>query len=1050
LTANGFTRTYYTFKNWNTKADGSGISYSNSQSVSNLTASQGATITLYAQWTRSGSLVTFLDWNGTALKTQVVSVGASATPPSNPARTGYTFTGWDKSPSNIQDHTTITAQYSINSHTLTLNGNGGTVDGSLSKAENITYQDSFDQQLKDGRDVAVQTGYTFDRWYSEESGGSAYTYSGNVMPAAAVTVYAHWIPNTYEVRFDPDHSRWNGGIFQEEHVFDTKLGTLPAPEIYGWEFLGWRTGQNGAGEAVTEQSGVEPQNVTYYGSWEPGTYQIRYLSEAEHPSGRSVQTFTADQVYDSALGTLPQPEEPGYTFTGWYDGNEKVTPETVFSPVSNAEGHTYHARWEANTYHIRLLGNHYGLDQVISEFDRIYYTRTGGLPEPEVPGYTFLGWFDETRNEITAESWVEFQNVDYQAHWQVNQYTVSFDKNLYAVEENPKDKTVTYDEVLGELPVLSADGYTFMGWYTDLERGERVKEETPVAIGDQTYYAHWNQNPYILKLITDKALSLINELTVIYDRVLGSLPVPQLEDFSFRGWYLKPYSDTAATPSEAKYQESIYLDTATPSEALRIDESTVYQTATSSEAYAYFDLVYQEEDGNKNRRSGIDGILGTEDDNFYFNGQDQTAGTTDDRKINRGTDGTYGTTDDYYEFDGGCVYPGPDGIFGTPDDYLDLFNGTNLRPQDTLWWNDTGTLLVNNGYDGKPGTRDDWIWESKIRNTIRRSGPDGIFYTEDDEIWWIGADGIPGTEDDQLIQKGLDGKYGTADDFIDNEDGTNTRPGTDGIWGTKDDELWWNGPDGIPGTADDQLIHKGMDGKYGTSDDFIDNEDRTNTRSGPDGIWGTDDDELWWNGPDGIPGTADDQLIHKGMDGKYGTADDFMDNEDGTNTRAGADEIWGTKDDELWMNGPDGIPGNEDDYLYKVQDDTETAALKLGSDNDDEDDGWVYDSSKNVWAYYYFSDKNIISSWAYLIYNGIKEWYYFDENGTMMTGWYEDLEGKKYYLHEISDGTKGRMYRGWNEINGNWYYFNESDGSLVTGTVTPDGYEVDETGARIN
>lgn len=68
----------------------------------------------------------------------------------------------------------------------------------------------------------------------------------------------------------------------------------------------------------------------------------------------------------------------------------------------------------------------------------------------------------------------------------------------------------------------------------------------------------------------------------------------------------------------------------------------------------------------------------------------------------------------------------------------------------------------------------------------------------------------------------------------------------------------------------------------------------------------------------------------------------------------------------------------------------------------------------------------------------------------MITGWYEDAEGKKYYLHEISDGTKGRMYRGWNEINGNWYYFNESDGSLVTGTVTPDGYEVDETGARIN
>ena len=51
LTSNGFTKIGFTFAGWNRNANGTGTSYSNGQSVSNLTTSNGATITLYAQWT---------------------------------------------------------------------------------------------------------------------------------------------------------------------------------------------------------------------------------------------------------------------------------------------------------------------------------------------------------------------------------------------------------------------------------------------------------------------------------------------------------------------------------------------------------------------------------------------------------------------------------------------------------------------------------------------------------------------------------------------------------------------------------------------------------------------------------------------------------------------------------------------------------------------------------------------------------------------------------------------------------------------------------------
>ena len=46
--------------------------------------------------------VTFVDWNGTVLKTETVEEGASAIAPSNPTRDGYTFVGWNKGFTNYK------------------------------------------------------------------------------------------------------------------------------------------------------------------------------------------------------------------------------------------------------------------------------------------------------------------------------------------------------------------------------------------------------------------------------------------------------------------------------------------------------------------------------------------------------------------------------------------------------------------------------------------------------------------------------------------------------------------------------------------------------------------------------------------------------------------------------------------------------------------------------------------------------------------------------------------------------------------------------------
>ena len=97
LTANGYTRTGYSFNGWNTKADGSGTAYADKASVKNLSSTNGATVTLYVQWTANKYTVTYNANGGTGtMANQELTYDKSATLNANTfKRTGYRFNGWN-------------------------------------------------------------------------------------------------------------------------------------------------------------------------------------------------------------------------------------------------------------------------------------------------------------------------------------------------------------------------------------------------------------------------------------------------------------------------------------------------------------------------------------------------------------------------------------------------------------------------------------------------------------------------------------------------------------------------------------------------------------------------------------------------------------------------------------------------------------------------------------------------------------------------------------------------------------------------------------------
>ena len=90
----------------------------------------GNTFELYELWidvdyTASTTYtVRFLDWDNSVISTQTVTRGGNATPPSNPTRDGYTFSGWQGNYTNITADTDIIATYEKNTvHNIKIGNN---------------------------------------------------------------------------------------------------------------------------------------------------------------------------------------------------------------------------------------------------------------------------------------------------------------------------------------------------------------------------------------------------------------------------------------------------------------------------------------------------------------------------------------------------------------------------------------------------------------------------------------------------------------------------------------------------------------------------------------------------------------------------------------------------------------------------------------------------------------------------------------------------------------------------------------------------------------
>ena len=202
-----------------------------------------------------------------------------------------------------------------------------------------------------------------------------------------------------------------------------------------------------------------------------GACTVTFLSDGEHTAPPQIRANApADQPAD--------PTKEGYTFIGWYNGEEKWNfADAVATDL------TLMAKWQVNQYTITF--DTAGGSEV-APITQDYGTTITAPANPAKTGYTFAGW------DKTIPTTMPAGDMTITARWTVNQYTITF-----KLENGGQDIVIKQD--YGTAITAPANptktGYTFAGW------DKTIPSTMPAE--DMTITARWTENRVIVIIRPD-------------------------------------------------------------------------------------------------------------------------------------------------------------------------------------------------------------------------------------------------------------------------------------------------------------------------------------------------------------------------------------------------------------------------------------------------------------------------------------------------------------------------------------------------------------------
>ena len=281
----------YSFVGW--ESDGDIV---NTDAVYNLTVNND--VSLKAVFELKEYLVLFVDHTSSKLHLEVVKHGYDATPPYEPQREGYTFTGWDNDFTAVTEDLVVMAQFERNEYTLNyIAGDNGAIEGEVEQKVFYGEDGSMVEAVPDDF-------YHFVSW----SDGLKTATRTDLNVTDNLSVKADFAINTYEVVFY-DH---DGSVLEKVDVEHGEAAVPPEdPSLEGFDFQGWDK------DYTYVEDNLEVTAI----------YSIReYTVTYEADMNGSVEGDLIQQIKHGFDGTSVKavPDE-GFYFAGWSD--DYASPE---------------------------------------------------------------------------------------------------------------------------------------------------------------------------------------------------------------------------------------------------------------------------------------------------------------------------------------------------------------------------------------------------------------------------------------------------------------------------------------------------------------------------------------------------------------------------------------------------------------------------------------------------------------------------------------------------------------------------------------------------
>ena len=487
-------------------------------------------MTLYAVWHEIPvSLVKINYYDGDIfLKSEDVTVGSLYEASYNPSMIGYKVAHWKDAEGNIFENGIITKGFNLyaekvaKTYNIILDVNGGE---NLSESTIIlTYDDSVSLA------VPMREGHEFLGWYYKNT--RITNKSGNGVKSWDIdencTLTAKWEKNTYIVALN-NISPIAGNISGNGIYSYGSQVTITAKENKGYSFDGWF---NEKDELVSKENVyifTIKQDVNLKANWSSFTV----TAKSSDTNAGTVSDYNKTVVNVGEEVTLVATTKNGYTFTGWYNGDELLTTEKKYSFKMQKHDVVYTAKWIKV-----ILKSENTLAGTVNDLSETYIAGESATATATTKaGYTFIGWYNGDVNVCDTLNYTfEMPTTDttLTAKW----IKVNFEKNI-AEAGSISELTGRYivDEKVS-VSSIANKGYTWLGWFVDDEKITESEElEFNMPSVETTYTACWQPNKYIVTLDANGGiLNYSATVSVTYGKKL-IFNVPERQNYYFGGWF---------------------------------------------------------------------------------------------------------------------------------------------------------------------------------------------------------------------------------------------------------------------------------------------------------------------------------------------------------------------------------------------------------------------------------------------------------------------------------------------------------------------------------